>query len=226
MAFPWKYALLWKNFFQKVLLRAVNYFFHRLPANILAFVMICNVRCCCPPWEWGFLGACAPHRASVQRSEIIYSSESLLWFVQRTRGIIEVGCGGSFRLVGWLTLGCWLAASMMTAWVCVGWPLVRLTECMQICRAGCLFGCFLIYWIWKDRVAQRLAEWMPMCVSSDSSGPQQRFMHIRCLEYHHQLAVLQQTRLLSFDKTSADVSQLSTPEPRCIYREYYSDDKI
>lgn len=117
---------------------------------------------------------------------------------------------------------------LMTAWVCVGWPLVRLTDCMQICRAGCLFGCFLIYWIWKDRVARRRAEWMPMCVSLDFSGPQQRFMHMRCLQYHHRLAVLQRTRLLSFGKTSAGASQLSTPEQRCICREYYlySADKI
>lgn len=133
-------------------LQGSKFLFHRLPANIWTFACRCKIRSCLA-CKWGLLCAQAhthaPHRASVQRSGMIYSTGSLLWSVKRARGIIEFGPGGSFRLVGWLTLDCWLAPTTMTAWVCVGWPLIRLTDCLQDCGAGCLFGYFLCWTFWR-----------------------------------------------------------------------------
>lgn len=89
--------------------------------------------------------SCAPHRASVHRSGMIYSSESLLWSVKRARGIIEFGRGGSFRLVGWLTLGSWLTAGMMTDWVFC-WLTARQAHWLHAGLQGWLPG-WLIPWL-------------------------------------------------------------------------------
>lgn len=88
-------------------------------------------------------------RAAVQRSGLIYSAESSPRSVMRASGIIKFGPAGSFRLVDWLTLSCWLAASMTTDWVCAGRPVSRLIDYMHVCRE-----------VWR---AGWLAGWLPFC---------------------------------------------------------------
>ena len=80
-------------------------------------------------------------RAAVQRLALIFSAESTLRSVMRASGIIRFGLAGSFRLVGWLTLSCWLAAHTTTDWACSGQPVGRLIDYMHVCRGG-LTGCW------------------------------------------------------------------------------------
>lgn len=119
-------------------------------------VMVDYVMHCTHTHTHNHLKTHTSHRVAVQRSGLIYSAESSPWSVMRASGIIKFGPAGSFRLVGWLTLSRWLAASMMTDWVCGGWPVSRLIDytCMSAGRsgrqAGCLFCYFFTDWHgWK-----------------------------------------------------------------------------
>lgn len=79
-----------------------------------------------------------------QRSDLIYSAESSPWSVMRASGIIKFGPAASSRLVGWLTLSCWLVA--MTDCACGARPVCRLID-------------------YTARLQGNLASWLQACLT-------------------------------------------------------------